>query len=219
MKLRTLVVICILSLVAVSASIGCASLSEFLTPATIDPRAVSYVVEAGVADANEFKGWKNLEKALRLDSAVDSAYEVQALAIQQMEEKNQLDYALLNDVVSKNLKSAQAREETLFGSEGLISLGLGMAGMGGFAGLLGLSRKRPGDLTPSDFEAAIVPFKGEAAIREKQFAQVVTGVERFIKAKSKDEKMDTVLKELKTFLGRAQDETTAVEVAKVRAIV
>lgn len=219
MKLRSKIAVGLLSLVAIVGSIGCASMSSLLTPATIDKRAVKYADGAGVIDANEFDGYQNLEKALRLKQAVETAYQVKSLAIKQMQERNQLDYDTLNEVATKNWELAQAREEKLFGPQGLLTLGLGMTGMGALAGFVGLMRKRPGDLTPQDLENAVAGLKLESDSKAQQFAQVVTGVEKFMKANSKDEKMDMVIDQLKSYLKAEQDAATKVEVAKVKAIV
>src|SRR5512143_2530650 len=99
----TLSIICILAL---GLGIGCASLSEYVTPATVDQKAVEYAASAGVVDANDFDGYANLEKAIRLEVAVKSAYEVKTLALTQMQEKNQLDYGILSGVTMGNTKTA-----------------------------------------------------------------------------------------------------------------
>lgn len=213
--MKTLAYIFCIGLVVLA--IGCASLSELVTPATIDKKAVEYADKAGVIDANDYDGYANLYKAKQLAQAVVAANQVNSLALEQLQEKNSLDYSLLNDVVVKNLEIANAREEQLFGETGLLSMGLGLAGFGGFTGLLGLLRKRPGDHSPQDFENAVTTIKGEVSTKEKQFIQVVQGVKKFMDSKTRDGKIDTVIEELKGFLREAQDEDTkkAVAVAKV----
>lgn len=213
-----MIVVGLVSVVAIVGSIGCASLSSYVTPATVDQRAVAYAEGAGVIDANDFDGYQNLEKALRLKQAVDVAYQVKSLAIKQMQEKNQLDYDTLSEVATKNFELAQSREEQLFGPQGLVTLGLGMAGMGALGGFVGLMRKRPGDITSDELQSALAPIQGEVDVKSQQFAQIVKGVERFIKANSKDEKMDTVIEQLRACLKEEQDSTTKVEVAKVKAV-
>ena len=117
-----------LSTSAVILGVGCAAISEYVTPATVDSRAVEYAAKSGVADANSFRGFANLEKAMRLEVAVDAAYEVNSLAITQMAEKNKLDYNLLRGVVDRSLEIARSREEQLFGPTGLLSMGLRWSG-------------------------------------------------------------------------------------------
>ncbi len=232
MKKLLITIVLILSLAAAGIGIGCASLSEYLTPATRNDRAVNYVVDSGVADVNDYSGYFNLEKALRLSVDVTAAKEVKDLAIKQMHEENQLLYNQLNAVVTHNLELAQAREEYLFDPQsGLLSMGLTAAGLGTFTGLLGLFRKRPGDLTPQDVEKATVGLRNQVGMKDSQFAQVVTGVEKFMKHKDQlvpilqdstkppMEKVDALLAVLKTYLGKEQDQTTRQEVAKVKATV
>jgi len=223
-------VILLVSLIIAGIGIGCASMSEYVTPATINQRAVEFVVESGVGDPNEFKGWPNLHKALKLDSYVDMAFEVRYTILKQSIEDLQIDYNHLNDIVTQNLVDAQEREEELFADGGFLATALTAGGLGSFVGLLGLFKKRPGDMTKEDLQKAIEPIKGELGIKDQQFAQVVTGFERFMQHRdeitsvlSKDtdaaEKTDTLLKLMKTYLGRAQDASTQQEVAKVRATV
>jgi hypothetical protein len=232
MKMKKLLfgMVLVVSLLIAAAGIGCASLSEYATPAIINQRAVDFVVESGVADPNEFEGWPNLHKALKLDSYVDMAYEIRYTTLKQSIENLEIDYGHLNDIVTKNLEAAQEREQELFADGGVLATALTAGGLGSFVGLLGLFRKRPGDMTKEDFQRAIEPIQGELGVKDQQFAQVITGVERFMKHKdeitsllSKDgdaaEKTDQVLKLMKTYLGRSQDASTQQEVAKVRAVV
>lgn len=230
MKKVLIGLVLVLSALTAAVGIGCASLSEYATPASIDKKAVKFVVESGVADLNEFKGWANLHKALKLDSYVDMAYEVRHTALKHELENLTIDYNHLNDIVTKNLEDAQRREEELFADGGAFSTILTASGLGAFTGLLGLFRKRPGDMTKEDFQKAIEPIQGQIGIKEQQFAQVVTGVEKIMKGKdqitsllTKDgdpaTKTDEILKLFKTYLGRTQDAATQQEVAKVRAAV
>jgi hypothetical protein len=209
----------ILASLVMLAGIGCAALSELVTPATIDPRAVAYAESAGVADANDFDGWPNLEKALRLQGAIDAAHEVKSLALAQMAEKNELDYGILKGVVSKNLKAARDREEQLFGETGLLSTGLTALGAGAFAGLLGLMRKRPGDITPQEMESVVAEVKGEVADKDRQIIETVKGIQRFIdKYRDSDSTLIAadLVSDLKDILGGTQSAETKQAVAVVK---
>lgn len=167
-------------LIVLAAGIGCAAFSEYVTPATIDPQAVAYAASAGVADANSFKGYANLEKAIRLEVAVQNAYEVKTLAIEQLQQKNQLDYGILQGVVARNTQIARDREVELFGEQGILSLGLTALGFGGFTGLLGLMRRRPGDITPQEMEQAVTTVKGELTTKDRQILEIVKGVQKLL---------------------------------------
>ena len=229
MKKVLIGLVLVLGAMATAIGIGCASMSKYITPATIDRHAVKFVVESGVADANEFKGWANLEKAVKLESYVNMAYEVREQAIRQMKEDLQLNYNHLTSVVSRNREEAQAREEALFADGGALSTILAASGLGAFTGLIGLMRKRPGDLTKEDVEKATAGLRQEVGIKDAQFQQVVIGLEKFMKNKddigtavngdSPAARVDAVLALMKTYLKKEQDSSTQQEVGKVRATV
>lgn len=206
--------LCILCVAAIGIGVGCAALSEYVTPASIDQKAVEYVVKAGVADANDFKGYANLEKAIRLELMVENAYEVVTLALEQMREKNQLDYSILRGVVINNTKVAREREELLFGETGLLAVGLGALGAGGLGSILGLMRKRPGDITPQELEAALADVKGEVTAKDRQVIEIVKGVQKFL---DKYPKGTVYGDELRLALSNQSIDTReAVAVAKAR---
>jgi len=230
MKKLLIRLVLVLSVLTTVVGIGCASLSEYITPGTIDRRAVKFVEESGVSQPGEFNGWPSLHKALKLDVYVDMAYEVRYTTLKQSIEDLQIDYNHLNAIVTKNLEDAQLREAELFADGGVLSTILTASGLGAFTGMLGLMRRRPGDMSPEDFRKAVEPIQGQVGIKEKQFAQVVLGVEKIMKGKDQiaslltkegdaATKTDELLKLFKTYLGRTQDAETQQEVAKVRATV
>lgn len=206
-------VLIVVALFVTGLGVGCASLSEYITPADIDSGSVAYVVGAGVADANTFTGYANLAKAIKLEAAVDSAYAVKSLAIQQLADKNQLDYSLCKDATTTNTKIAQQREESLFGATGLLSTGLVSLGFGSLTGLLGLMRKRPGDVTAEEMETAVETIKGEVTDKDRQFIELVKGIQSFLNVHSGD----ATAKELKSILTNHEsyDTETAVAITKV----
>jgi len=204
--------ISLLAAIFLAAGIGCAAFSQLVTPATINKDAVKYAAKADVVDANDFRGFANLEKAIRLESAVTSAYQVNVLAYNQMLEKNELDYTILKGVATNNIKLAMQREAALFGEKGLLSMGLGLMGMGTLTGVLGLMRKRPGDITPQEMESALVDIKGEVTTKDRQFIEVVKGVQAFLEI----HKTDPVAVELKACLQKQSlDTQQAVAIARV----
>jgi len=131
------------------------------------------------------------------------------LALEQLQEKNSLDYSLLNDVVVKNLEVANAREEMLFSETGLLSMGLGLAGFGGLGGLLGLMRKRPGDWTKDEVDNALADANIETTKKESQIYELVKGVQEFINAGKGEE--------LKSVLAKNQSADTKKTVATIKA--
>jgi hypothetical protein len=205
-------ILTLLCIAALAIGIGCASLSEYVTPANIDQKAVEYAVGAGVAEPNAFAGYANLEKAIRLEVAVENAYEVKVLALAQMQEKNQLDYGILRGVVTNNTKIARAREEQLFGETGLLSVGLSALGAGGLAGMLGLMRKRPQDWSPEEMESALAELKGSVSGKDRQLIEVVKGVQSFINT-NPGEAADR----LKAAITAARSSDTAQAIAAIKA--
>jgi len=195
------------------AGVGCVVLSEWVTPAEVDKAAVEYADEAGVIDANDFVGYANLDKAKRLATAVKAAYQVNGLAIEQLREKNDLDYQLLSESVANAVKIGTAREESLFGESGLLSLGLTALGVGGFGGLLGLMRKRPGDWTAEEVQSAVAEVSTESEKKDVQLAEVVKGVQSFLDTYDDQ----PYVKELKTLLSVAQSADTKKAVATIKA--
>ena len=153
---------------------GCAALSHYLTPADIDARAVEYTVEAGIATPEQYTGFGNLIKAHRLAQDVDHAHAQVQFDLVSLMQKDTLRYSQLRGTVTQNLQAAQQREDLLFGESGLLTLGLTAAGAGGLAGFAGLMRKRPGDLTPEELQAATADLS-------KQRQQLVLGVHKMFK--------------------------------------
>lgn len=178
----TRIFLILLSLVAIASGLGCAALSEYVTPAAIDRRAVEYVTDAGIADPNVFAGYGNLDKANRLAAAVGDAHQVNQQALSQLLDKDSLEYSQLLDVTQNNRQIAAAREEMLFGETGLLALGATAAGFGTLTGLIGLARKRPGDITPQQLNEALDGTGAELSEKQNQFAELVTGIGNFLKS-------------------------------------
>ena len=197
--------------------LGCAALSQYVTPAEIDHDAVAYAHRADTAQLADYEGYPNMAKAERLKKDVDAAHSTVQLDLTQQMQSDDLEYSIHKDVVSNNLIVAQQREEILFGETGLLSLGLSMAGFGAFTGLIGLARKRPGDITAPEMEQALATATGQTAaelsIREKQFVQLVNGVQEFM-----DNQPDVGPQtRLKAAMNKHQDTDTRAAVAVVKA--
>jgi len=211
----------VMSLVFIMLGVGCAALSHYATYSEIDTKAVKYVVDAGVADADDYTGWwkQNMVWAKRLTVDVDSAYKVIHQSLKHMIEKNDLSYSTHKKIVANNYKDAQQREEIWFGEKGLASMGLGLLGCSGLSGVLCLMRKRPGDFAPKEMESALASATGktleELSAKDKQFIQLVKGVQVFIDEYkgTTDNKEAVMLKHLRIALDAKQDEDTQVAVA------
>lgn len=214
----------VVALVMIVGGLGCAAMSHYVTYAEIDRDAVEYAINAGVADANDYDDlWTNIITAKRLKRDVDDGHKIVQLDLKQLIQKDDLEYSIHKDTVSTDLAIALERENLLFGETGLLSMGLSMAGFGGLTGLLGLMRKRPGDITAPEMEQAITQATGqtsaELSAKEKQFIQLVNGVKVFLDdcKNSSDPKDIVVMKALKDAMNAKQDADTkaAVAVAKV----
>ena len=217
--LRTLVII--LSLIMVVAGISCTIVSQQATPAEVDRNALRYAVAAGVTDFNDYDAWyPNLAEAIRLIEDVDAAYSVNQLKIQQVAEKNDLDYSIHTKTTRNNFRIGQQREEALFGDKGLLSMGLGLLGMGSLTGMLGLMRKRPGDITKPEMEQVLASATGktsaELSTKEKQFTQLIKGVQAFTKTFGN---MPDVVAGIKNSMDIHQDKDTQAAVAVIKKTV
>ena len=177
--------IAILSIALIVAGMGCVALSSRITPATVDQSALQYAIDAGVAESSDYDAWyPNLAGARRLVEDVDAANLLNQQELQHLMEKDNTQHGIHRGVTISNRQAANQREEILFGETGLMSLGLSMAGFGSLTGLLGLMRKRPGDITKPEMEQALATATGktteELSVKERQMIQLVKGVQAFM---------------------------------------
>lgn len=214
--MKTIVVM--VCLVVIGAGLGCAAFSDVVTPATLDQRAKEYAVEAGAAGAGDFEGYPNLAKAKILAGRVDAAHQSIQLDLHQQLQMDSLMYGTIKDAVTSNVTVAQQREETLFGEKGLLSMGLGMLGMGSLTGFLGLMRKRPGDVTPAELNQAVTQATSQSSVevqvKTKAFTEVVQSVAA-IMGELKDAPI--TLDKIKVAMNGIQDTSTQTAVAVVKA--
>ncbi len=215
----------VLSLGLIILGLGCTALSHYVTYAEIDQDAVEYAIKAGVADVNDYdEFWTNIVTVERLKKDVDGGHKIIQLNLKQLIQKDDLEYSIHKDVVANDLASGLQREKLLFGETGLLSLGLSMAGFGGLTGLLGLMRKRPGDITAPEMEQALASATGKTSAdlsaKEKQFVQLVKSLQVF-RDQYKIKKTSTVtipymLEDLRIALNSKQDTDTQAAVAVVK---
>ena len=213
----------VVSLVLIMLGLGCTAMSHYVTYAEIDRNAVEYAVDAGVAEPNDYDDWwTNIVTLERLERDVDGGHKIVQLNLKQLIQKDDLEYSLVKDTVASDLAVAFQREEMLFGKTGFLSLGLSMAGFGGLTGILGLMRKRPGDITAPEMEQALASAtnktSAELLVKEKQFVQLVKGVQVFmVKYKNSTNGIETaLLKDLKIAFNSKQDDDTKAAVAIVK---
>jgi len=212
------------SVILIAGSLAGCVLSQHFTPATIDKNAKQYTIDAGVADANDFKGWHNVIMAAKLKDLVDVASKLTQQRLNQMKDVDTLQHAIHQKTTTQNWREGMQTEELLWGQTGIASLVMGMAGMGTLTGFLGLARKRPQDITPQEMTVALSQATGkteaELGEKERQLIQVVKGIQKF-KDDYKEGNPDRndVLESLRNALMMAQDEDTqaAVAVAKVKS--
>lgn len=217
---RSRIVLIVISLLMMITGMGCVALSHLITPAEVDKAALRYAVDAGVADYNDYDAWyPNLDEATRLKDDVDNAHIVNQEKLRHLMEKDVTQHGIHQAVTTSNYQRGMQREEALFGEKGLLSMGLTMLGVGGFTGLLGLMRKRPGDLSKEEVETALTTATGktkeELSAKEKQFVQLVKGVAEFMKSQESNGNKDAVLA-LKSIMDKYQDSQTKVAVAAAK---
>lgn len=208
---KTLIIV--VSLVLILAGVGCVALSQQVTPADVDSRAVNYVDNSDIADANEFAGYANLYKALKLSDYLDQAHQLTQFELSKLLEHDNLVYSQLKDTVANNVTIGQQREELIFGETGILSLGLSMVGAGSLTGFIGLMRKRPGDWTQEEVNDALDELGVEVSDKDRQIAEIVKGVSAVMKS---DDVTTDVLKQIKSILSQYQSQDTKETVAAVK---
>jgi hypothetical protein len=206
-----------ITLLLVMAAVGLTAcvLSKYVTPADrVDPKAVTFAAEAGVTDANSYRGYANLAKVLRLNEALKAADKVYRLRFEQWIDQYDLDYGLFTEAQSRKTKIGLERERALFGERGLISLALPLVGLTGASGILGLMRKRPGDVTPSEMNAALADVGIDLDKKDRQMLELVRGVSVFMKKYSKKTEAGGYLRQS---LRERMSADTKVEVEAIKA--
>lgn len=216
MKKKLFIVVTLLMIIA---AVGCYSVEEYITPGSLNSKAVALVVEMGVADVNEFAGYANLAKARKLQTYVQSAYDLDMLAIEQLREKRQLTWNQVRGIVNRDVTTSEAKGEALFGEKGIITSVLALAGFGGLTGAVGLMRKRPGDITKTNFDTAMAQAGVQLNDKERQMVEIVAGVQEFFdkyKKAPEGSKELVLYDDLRTFLSKATSSDTkqAIAVAK-----
>jgi hypothetical protein len=218
MKMKRTIII-LLTVILTVAGLGCAALSTLVTPSRLDKGAVNYAVDAGVAEPNEYAGYQNLYKAQRLQADVEEAHEYNLFELETAVNRENLDYAVHRDTTKHEVTLSKQREEILFGQNGLLTLGLTMAGFGGLTGYVGLMRKRPQDFTPDELNTIVEDTTGrtiaELQEKNKQLFQVVKGVGEFIKTYEAQDGHG-VVKELKGIMDKVQDTKTKTAIAAIK---
>jgi len=209
---KTNLFLIILCLLAIAGALGCEAFSRHLTPAAIDKRAVKYATAAGVVDVNDFAGYGNLAKAIKLEKGVRDAYQINQLDIAQLAADNDMEFAQLNDITTTNRIAGFKSEEKLFGETGILPLALGLTGFGGLGGLIGLMRKRPGDITPQELKTAIDGEGAKLTEKEKQFGELVAGVQSILERETAE-----TAKAMKNELAKAQSQSTKEAIAILKA--
>jgi len=207
----------ICAVVMMAAGVGCVALSKYVTPADRSNKAVDYAVKTGVAEPNDYAGYFNLKKAEELVDDINAGHVLRQQELQQAIDRDNTEHNIAHGKAEANRVVAAQREEALFGEGGLLSMGLTLAGFGGFTGLLGLMRKRPGDLTREEMEKALADATGktteELNNKQRQFVQVVKGIQEYMQlASTKD---DEILA-LKAVMDKYQDTSTKVAVATAK---
>lgn len=213
--------VALFSIMLIVIAFGCASLSELVTPADKDIDAIKYTVDAGVAEPNEYDGYFNLYKSGKLMQDVDTAYILNRQELEQAVEREDTIHSIHARNTLRNDKVAAQREEALFGETGLIPMIAGIAGFSGLSGVIGLMRKRPGDITKVEMESAINTATGkskeELSVKERQFIQVVKGVQEFMNT---EERLDgDYVLALVESMNKHQDKDTQAAVAVVKKTV
>lgn len=201
--------ITVVSLCMLVAGMGCIALSQLVTPVPeLDTQAITYVVDSGIADANEYKGYQNLYKALKLDKDVDIAHNIYQFNYTQLIEKDNHQYSIFDNLTDATVDVGMAREEALFGETGLLSMGLSLLGVGGMGTIIGLMRKRPQDWTKEEVSNVL-------QVKDKRTKQIIVGISEFMHQYQDNE--DVILA-LKAACDKAQDNDTKLVVKELKGV-
>lgn len=192
---------------------GMATLSEELTWGRVDSDVVAYNEEAGTGQASDYRGllYPSLASVKRLQIDFKAAVVVTKQELRHLVEQKNLQADILGRQVDGDVKIAVAREDFLFNpTTGVLAIGLGLMGMGG-AGYLGLMRKRPKDITPTDMEAALASVKGEIDDRDRKIINLVASFKNVIDSQPAASDRAEMTKVLKA--GQSPETRTAVKQA------
>jgi hypothetical protein len=144
---------------------------------------------------------------------VANAYEVTSLELKQLAETNELEYSLASNTVTNNLTIARQREQALFGPDGLLTMALGLAGVGGLGTVIGkFAMRKPGEWSPEEVESELGNLNVEVSNKERQLIELVHGIQSFINLEDGESQ-----KTLKNMLAQAQSSDTREDVAKIKA--
>jgi hypothetical protein len=197
--MKSLLAYIVLAIVVIGS--GCVgTMSESLTPARIDPKVVKYNTEAGVGDANDYRGFlfPSLATLRKLQNHFEAAVVLTNQELKHLIEQKQLQADILRGTLKNDVDVAVAREDFIFNpTTGVLALGLSLAGIGA-GGYLGLMRKRPQDITPVEMEKALVGVKGELDGRDRRIIDIVNSVKNVIEAQPTQAAQDSMTAMLKS---------------------
>lgn len=193
--------------------VGCLPLSYYLTPGECDEGAIKYVVDGGIAEPNDFRGWfgiPNLATTIKLDKAVDETNAITQQILTHEMEKDNLQHSIHSKAQKANVKVAKQREALLFGPKGIIPITLSILGASTLSGYAMLMRRKPGDVAKEEYEKLVSKYVG----KEGEMLELVRGIEKFKKILPVSHK-----KKMKSIFNDAQNkQTTQVTVAKLRTL-
>jgi len=195
-------VIAYILLAVVALGYGCmgtTSISEKFTPTPIDQDAVETVVAAGTGRVSDYKGilFPSLAEARKLEIDLKAAIDVTDQELRHLAEKKHLKDQILTGSVRTNVNVGVQREEAIFNPNGgALAVGLGLLGIPA-AGYLGMLRKRKGDISPEEQEAALAEIKGEVTQKDRAVIQLVTQIQKIIDIQPTKEAKDAMIKDLK----------------------
>lgn len=165
----------IFAVTALFSALGCVAASKYITPARIDPIALKYAIDSGVATKSDYSGYHNLYLAERLNEQVSVAHTLNQATYKALMTDDNTRYGVASKQAQAALTQSVKSEEALFGQTGLLSMGLTAMGVAPLAGLLGLMRKRPGDYDEKD----ISQIKEVFGVKEQAFKETVAAINQF----------------------------------------
>jgi hypothetical protein len=141
------IIICVLTLV-LAVLMGCATLSDGLTPCVVSDEAALYAEQ----EKTDILPYSTLSDAYRISWAMDYRHMITQMGLARKAEDDRLYYDYLNEYHDLSMKSAENLKRQLFDPQGGIVPGLMMASGFGI-GWLGL--KRPGDVPEKEHKEKV----------------------------------------------------------------
>ncbi len=184
-------------------------------------KAVEYVLKSGVCDPNALEGYWNVAKQQLLNEYLDMATREIQFQLDLKKARDREDYTKFKKIVADAFEQDKARAAAWFGPKGIVSVALGLAGIG-VSGLTGLMISKPGEISKTIMEQAVADIQGkstaELTAKDKHITQVVMGIQDIFNGLKNKKPLPEVEKAIAATIGVATTELSEREKQLVEAV-